>query len=102
LGGSLRVRHEATRLQPAPRPYHRRRATGTRCLTLPGYVPRLRAERGPFLENSETQILTRSTAAPRFSAWKLFFSLVVIAVSAAVGAVFGVVRWIGRDLPSPE
>jgi penicillin-binding protein 1A len=40
-------------------------------------------------------------AAIRFP-WKLFFVLVVVAVFGAAGAVFGVVQWLGRDLPSPE
>ncbi len=40
-------------------------------------------------------------AAIRFP-WKLFFVLVVVAVFGSAGAVFGVVRWLGRDLPTPE
>ena len=40
-------------------------------------------------------------AAARFP-WKLFFVLVVIAVLGAAGVVFGMVRWISRDLPTPE
>jgi penicillin-binding protein 1A len=40
-------------------------------------------------------------AAARFP-WKLFFVLVVIAVFGAAGVVFGMVRWISRDLPTPE
>ena len=40
-------------------------------------------------------------AATRFP-WKLFFILVVIAVFGSAGAVFGVVQWLGRDLPRPE
>jgi penicillin-binding protein 1A len=40
-------------------------------------------------------------AAARFP-WKLFFVLVVIAVFGAAGVVFGLVRWISRDLPTPE
>jgi penicillin-binding protein 1A len=40
-------------------------------------------------------------AAARFP-WKLFLVLVVIAVFGAAGVVFGVVRWISRDLPTPE
>ena len=34
--------------------------------------------------------------------WKLFFVLVVVAVCGSAGAVFGVVQWIGRDLPTPD
>ena len=34
--------------------------------------------------------------------WKLFFGLVVVAVFGSAGAVFGVVQWIGRDLPTPD
>ncbi len=34
--------------------------------------------------------------------WKWFFSFVVIAVFGAAGATFGVVQWLGRDLPTPE
>ena len=34
--------------------------------------------------------------------WKLFFVLVVIAVSAAAGATFGLVGWLHQDLPTPE
>ena len=33
--------------------------------------------------------------------WKLFFIFVVIAVFGSAGAVFGIVRWLGRDLPAP-
>ncbi len=40
-------------------------------------------------------------AAIRFP-WKLFFVLVVVAVFGSAGAVFGIVRWLGRDLPTPE
>ncbi len=39
-------------------------------------------------------------AAFRFP-WKLFFAVVVVAVFGSAGAVFGVVRWLGRDLPNP-
>ena len=38
------------------------------------------------------------SAATRFP-WKLFFALVVIAVSAAAGLTFGIVQWLGHDLP---
>ncbi len=34
--------------------------------------------------------------------WKLFAALVVLAVFGSAGAVFGVVRWLGQDLPTPE
>ncbi len=34
--------------------------------------------------------------------WKLFLVLVVLAVFGSAGAVFGVVRWLGQDLPTPE
>jgi penicillin-binding protein 1A len=40
-------------------------------------------------------------AAIRFP-WKLFFAIVVVAVFGAAGAVFGIVKWLGRDLPTPE
>ena len=40
-------------------------------------------------------------AASRFP-WRLFFSIVVVAVFGAAGATFGVVQWLRRDLPSPE
>ena len=40
-------------------------------------------------------------AASRFP-WRLFFSLVVVAIFGAAGATFGVVQWLRRDLPSPE
>jgi penicillin-binding protein 1A len=34
--------------------------------------------------------------------WKLFLALVVVAVFGSAGAVFGIVRWLGRDLPTPD
>ena len=34
--------------------------------------------------------------------WKLFFGLVVVAISAAAGLTFGIVQWLGRDLPPPS
>ena len=40
-------------------------------------------------------------AARRFP-WKLFFSVVVIAVFGMAGVVFGVVQWLRKDLASPE
>jgi penicillin-binding protein 1A len=40
-------------------------------------------------------------AAKRFP-WKLFFSIVVIAVFGSAGVVFGVVQWLRRDLVSPQ
>ena len=40
-------------------------------------------------------------AASRFP-WRLFFSIVVVAVFGSAGATFGVVQWLRRDLPSPE
>ena len=40
-------------------------------------------------------------AASRFP-WKLFVSIVVIAVFGSAGATFGVVQWLRRDLPAPE
>ena len=40
-------------------------------------------------------------AARRFP-WKLFLSLVVIAVFGSAGVVFGVVQWLRRDLVSPQ
>jgi penicillin-binding protein 1A len=40
-------------------------------------------------------------AARRFP-WRLFFSIVVVAIFGSAGATFGVVQWLRRDLPSPE
>jgi 1A family penicillin-binding protein len=40
-------------------------------------------------------------AAARFP-WKLFLALVVIVIFGSAGAVFGVVQWLGRDLPTPD
>ncbi len=40
-------------------------------------------------------------AARRFP-WRLFLSIVVVAVFGSAGATLGVVRWLRRDLPSPE
>jgi len=40
-------------------------------------------------------------AASRFP-WKLFFSIVVVAVFGSAGVTFGLVQWLRRDLPSPE
>jgi penicillin-binding protein 1A len=40
-------------------------------------------------------------AARRFP-WKFFLTLVVVAVFGSAGAVFGIVRWLGKDLPSPS
>jgi len=34
--------------------------------------------------------------------WKLFFIIVIVAICGSAGAVFGVVQWIGRDLPTPD
>jgi penicillin-binding protein 1A len=34
--------------------------------------------------------------------WRLFFVLVVVVIFGTAGAFFGVVQWLGRDLPSPE
>jgi penicillin-binding protein 1A len=44
---------------------------------------------------------TLPTVIRRFP-WRLFLVLVVVAVFGSAGAVFGVVRWLGRDLPTPE
>jgi penicillin-binding protein 1A len=44
---------------------------------------------------------TALRAARRFP-WRLFFVLVVVAVFGSAGAVFGLVQWLGRDLPRPE
>ena len=41
-------------------------------------------------------------AQPRRFPWRLFLSLVVVAVFGSAGATFGVVQWLRRDLPSPE
>ena len=40
-------------------------------------------------------------AARRFP-WKFFVALVLIAVFGCAGAVFGLVQWLRRDLPTPE
>jgi len=53
------------------------------------------------LESERTSARRAIQAAIRFP-WKLFFVLVVIAVFGSAGAVFGVVRWIGRDLPRTD
>jgi len=34
--------------------------------------------------------------------WRLFFTVVVVAVFGSAGAVFGLVQWLRNDLPSPE
>ena len=38
-------------------------------------------------------------AAIRFP-WKLFFIIVLVAAFGAAGAVFGIVQWLGHDLPT--
>ncbi len=50
------------------------------------------------MSDHEPNLLVRTWS--RFP-WKLFFMLVVIAVFGSAGVVFGVVQWLGRDLPSP-
>jgi penicillin-binding protein 1A len=40
-------------------------------------------------------------AARRFP-WKLFFTVVLVVVFGMAGAVFGLVQWLRRDLPTPE
>jgi penicillin-binding protein 1A len=40
-------------------------------------------------------------AARRFP-WRLFFTVVLVAVFGSAGAVFGLVEWLRHDLPSPE
>ena len=40
-------------------------------------------------------------AAIRFP-WKLFFAIVIVAIFGSAGAVFGIVQWLGRDLPTPD
>ena len=40
-------------------------------------------------------------AAIRFP-WKLFFAIVIVAVFGSAGAVFGIIQWLGRDLPTPD
>ncbi len=40
-------------------------------------------------------------AARRFP-WKFFFTVVLVAVFGSAGAVFGLVQWLRRDLPTPE
>ena len=44
----------------------------------------------------------RAVRAARRFPWKLFLSLVVIAVFGSAGVVFGVVQWLRRDLVSPQ
>src|SRR5690242_1578880 len=62
---------------------------------------------GSTAEAKELTILTDPLdhpavrAARRFP-WKLFFALVVIVVFGSAGAVFGIVQWLGHDLPTPE
>ena len=34
--------------------------------------------------------------------WRLFFTVVLVAVFGSAGAVFGLVQWLRNDLPSPE
>ena len=34
--------------------------------------------------------------------WKFFLTAVLIAVFGSAGAVFGLVQWLRRDLPTPE
>lgn len=41
------------------------------------------------------------SAARRFP-WKFFLSVVLIALFGSAGAVFGLVQWLRRDLPTPE
>jgi len=41
------------------------------------------------------------SAARRFP-WKLFLSVVLVVVFGSAGAVFGLVQWLRRDLPTPE
>lgn len=41
------------------------------------------------------------SAARRFP-WKLFLAVVLIVVFGSAGAVFGLVQWLRRDLPTPE
>lgn len=44
---------------------------------------------------------TAVSAARRFP-WKLFLAVVLIVVFGSAGAVFGLVQWLRRDLPTPE
>ncbi len=44
----------------------------------------------------------RAVRAARHFPWKLFLALVVFAVFASAGVVFGVVQWLRRDVVSPE
>lgn len=41
------------------------------------------------------------SAARRFP-WKLFFIVVLVVIFGSAGAVFGLVQWLRRDLPTPE
>ncbi len=43
----------------------------------------------------------RAWSAARRFPWKLFLILVVVAVSSAAGVTFGIVQWLGHDLPTP-
>src|SRR5205085_8635960 len=56
----------------------------------------------PLREDSLTLPASASQAAVRAARrfpWKLFLTLVVVAVFGSAGAVFGLVQWLGNDLP---
>ncbi|HZM26976.1 MAG TPA: PBP1A family penicillin-binding protein [Gemmatimonadales bacterium] len=52
--------------------------------------------------SSLPELPERAVRAARRFPWKLFLSLVVIAVFGSAGIVFGVVQWLRRDLVSPQ
>ena len=54
-----------------------------------------------MMEHSAGATRSAWTAARRFP-WKLFLALVAIAISAAAGLTFGIIQWLGRDLPPPS
>lgn len=54
-----------------------------------------------FVTDTEELEPTAIRVAKRFP-WKLFMVLVVVVLFGTAGVVFGVIRWVGRDLPSPE
>ncbi len=54
-----------------------------------------------MMEHSAGATRSAWTAARRFP-WKLFLALVAIAISAAAGLTFGIIQYLGRDLPPPS
>jgi penicillin-binding protein 1A len=59
--------------------------------------------RHPVMATSPSEPLTHpAVRAAARAPWKLFLALVVVAVSGAAGASFGLVQWLHADLPTPE